>query len=213
VSVRVILLIFIIPFYSSAQSQWNGGIEPQMNYNYSFGKDDKFMFSGLNAFVKYSSHELYFGFNTNNALLPDFSKTSINVTGFDCGIKYHFASLNRISHFFSELNIQRHRYIKSICTSPRSINFPSTGEEHCHVSKCTSTNIHLAAGYETFFTKRISLPLSFGGGISRINTTSLNNPAFPATSGISWIFSPFVKVALRVYVGKNEVSSKADNKQ
>ncbi|MFN3341155.1 MAG: hypothetical protein ACK40M_00560 [Flavobacteriales bacterium] len=146
--VRVIILIFILPFSVSAQSQRNGGIESRVHFSKSFGYEYANLLTGALAFVRYKELEIYFGYNTTpqGQFKFDFSNSGSSVVGLDFGGKYHLLSKTSKSHFFGELNTHHHRFVNNRCRYPCGIHSNPIYYSHGVDKKCSTSNIHLAVG-------------------------------------------------------------------
>jgi hypothetical protein len=184
-------ILFASVLYSQ-KNEWHWGIEPTTNIVFS-GVQPGGLPLGVNGFVKYDSHEFYLGTASYGA----------SIYGLETGLKYHFHSNKRLSHFFIDFNFQNTRYSTG-ASLPVSYSYtPKDTLDPIALYRVKTYILSSALGYEVNFTKWLSFTIAIGPGLdyyTEKNTWVVKYQCPGQTDEKGWKGVKFIKAAIRVTI-------------
>lgn len=173
----------------------------EFNTGFNGSVDYSAFLVGVNLFSTYQNYELYIGYNQTSF---DFGPYSVN--GWLLGAKYHFNREEKINHFVVDFNFQSHIYWESTGTPPINAryNYDSYSYYNLIPGKTFSKSYFFSLGYEFVMNKHFMFYPNIGSGLVNLHT-------FPTDYGIQmgrsinnrWYISPYLQIAFRYYIFKN----------
>jgi hypothetical protein len=163
----------------------------------------------VNLIVKHKNFEIYGGIIQSSYSEYSLKNTGYTVLGPILGGKYHLFNTKRNSHFFTDINLQWRNYFLHIGTPPwgGSTAFSQYTKDNDLLSeKIKTKNMHFSIGYETIIYGRFSIIITCGLGIAnhkgKITELGILTDYFDSSYINLWEFSPYIKIAIRVYIKK-----------
>lgn len=191
---QLLFIIFIL--FSSAlfsqEKKWHFGLEPTANIAI-FGEQLPLP-RGFNGFVKYKKYEFYIG--------TDIYRIE-KIYGLETGLKYHFISNKRLSHFFVDLNFQKNKWCEGSTLPVRYDYEPKYLYDDRAMFRMNTYLLSSTLGYEVNFTKWLSTTIAIGPGVNyyTLKTTWIANYLYCGGMDKNvWKGVILTKVALRITI-------------
>lgn len=199
--ITAIIILVILSFKGFSQNKFDFGIETGLCYLKVFHQGTDFTQETV-LDIQFKNYELAIGYSATDFFR--YKWRPYNVKGIIIGTRYHLQNKNRLSHFVFGVNFQSRRYYNPIGTSPINLRSDVSGYSFNDILyEGHTTNLHFTAGFETIFWQRFAFIARTGIGITHHN---LNLTQYGIDEGYTdpeiWEASPYLNLALRVYVKK-----------